>query len=75
MPSSYHPCLTRLCAAPGIQIIGGQGTVAVELLLSIRSGDLDVVFVPVGGGGLIAGADQSAPRTGGLSGHILIRQQ
>jgi|TARA_B110000977_G_scaffold200130_1_gene289585 threonine dehydratase len=35
-------------------VIAGQGTVAVELLRQIQ-GDLDVVFVPVGGGGLIAG--------------------
>tara|TARA_B110000503_G_scaffold33303_1_gene54097 strand:+ start:6428 stop:7951 length:1524 start_codon:yes stop_codon:yes gene_type:complete len=35
-------------------VIAGQGTVAVELLRQIH-GDLDVIFVPVGGGGLIAG--------------------
>ena len=35
------------------QIIGGQGTVAVELLRQVE--DLDAVFVPVGGGGLISG--------------------
>src|SRR5829696_8831385 len=34
-------------------VIAGQGTVAVELLR--QSPDLDAVFVPVGGGGLIAG--------------------
>jgi threonine dehydratase len=35
-------------------VIAGQGTIAVELLQQ-SAGDLDVVFVPVGGGGLIAG--------------------
>ena len=34
-------------------IIAGQGTVALELLDEV--GPLDVLFVPVGGGGLIAG--------------------
>lgn len=35
------------------QVIGGQGTVAVELLRQLE--DLDAVFLPVGGGGLAAG--------------------
>ena len=35
------------------QIIGGQGTIAVELLR--ETARMDAVFVPVGGGGLIAG--------------------
>ena len=35
-------------------VIAGQGTVADELLRQ-SSGKMDVVFVPVGGGGLIAG--------------------
>lgn len=35
-------------------VIAGQGTVAMELMRQ-RSGPLDAVFVPVGGGGLIAG--------------------
>ncbi|MDC9719497.1 MAG: threonine ammonia-lyase, biosynthetic [Gammaproteobacteria bacterium] len=35
-------------------VIAGQGTVAVELLRQIQ-GNIDAVFVPVGGGGLIAG--------------------
>ncbi len=35
-------------------IIAGQGTVALELLASVP--ELDIVVVPVGGGGLIAGA-------------------
>ncbi len=35
-------------------VIAGQGTIAVEILRQHR-GPLDVIFVPVGGGGLIAG--------------------
>jgi threonine dehydratase len=35
------------------QIIGGQGTIAVELLR--QAPRMDAVFVPVGGGGLVAG--------------------
>ena len=35
-------------------MIAGQGTVADELLRQ-SAGQLDAVFVPVGGGGLIAG--------------------
>ncbi len=35
------------------QVIGGQGTVALELLRQLES--LDVLLVPVGGGGLISG--------------------
>ncbi|MBV1876481.1 MAG: threonine ammonia-lyase, biosynthetic [Pseudomonadales bacterium] len=36
------------------EVIAGQGTVAMELLRQ-HTGSLDVVFVPVGGGGLIGG--------------------
>ncbi|HHJ15441.1 MAG TPA: threonine ammonia-lyase, biosynthetic [Gammaproteobacteria bacterium] len=36
------------------EVIAGQGTIAMELLQQHRDG-LDAVFVPVGGGGLIAG--------------------
>ncbi len=35
-------------------VIAGQGTIATEILRN-RSGDIDAIFVPVGGGGLIAG--------------------
>jgi threonine dehydratase len=35
-------------------VIAGQGTIAVEMLRQYQ-GDLDAIFVPVGGGGLIAG--------------------
>ena len=36
------------------EVIAGQGTVGMEIL-NQHPGDIDVVFVPVGGGGLIAG--------------------
>lgn len=36
------------------EVIAGQGTIAMELLRQHR-GDLNAIFVPVGGGGLIAG--------------------
>jgi threonine dehydratase len=35
-------------------VIAGQGTIAVEIMRQ-HQGDLDAIFVPVGGGGLIAG--------------------
>lgn len=36
-----------------VEVIAGQGTIAMELM---RQGDIpDVVFIPVGGGGLLAG--------------------
>ncbi len=35
-------------------VIAGQGTVAMEILRQ-TDGDIDAIFVPVGGGGLIAG--------------------
>lgn len=37
-----------------IDVVAGQGTVAMEILRQ-HSGPIDAVFVPVGGGGLIAG--------------------
>ena len=36
------------------EVIAGQGTVALEILQQ-HEGELDAIFVPVGGGGLIAG--------------------
>ena len=36
------------------EVIAGQGTIAVEILRQ-HSGALHAIFVPVGGGGLIAG--------------------
>jgi threonine dehydratase len=36
------------------EVIAGQGTVGMEILHQ-HSGDLEAIFVPVGGGGLIAG--------------------
>ncbi len=38
------------------QIIAGQGTIAIELLEQLP--ELDAVFVPIGGGGLISGIAQ-----------------
>ena len=47
------------------QVIGGQGTIATELLRTL--GSIDAIFVPVGGGGLIAGIagflDAASPKT------------
>jgi threonine dehydratase len=37
------------------EVIAGQGTIAREILEQVGDGPLDVVFVPVGGGGLLAG--------------------
>src|ERR1700727_1004825 len=36
-------------------VIAGQGTIAMEILRQHHGGDIDAIFVPVGGGGLIAG--------------------
>lgn len=38
-----------------LHVIGGQGTIAFELLMSLETRQLDVVYVPVGGGGLVSG--------------------
>lgn len=48
-------CCPRPAPSPPMQVIAGQGTVAVELLSQLPEG-VDVCFIPVGGGGLIAGA-------------------
>lgn len=37
------------------EIIGGQGTIALDLIEQLSRSQVDVVFVPVGGGGLISG--------------------
>jgi len=53
----------KLCAENGMhyvhpyddpEVIAGQGTIAEEMLRQLTS-DMDAVFVPIGGGGLIAG--------------------
>ena len=36
------------------EVIAGQGTIAMELMHQVKT-DIDAIFVPVGGGGLIAG--------------------
>ena len=41
-----------VCASM-LQVAGGQGTIALEILADLR--DVDAVFVPVGGGGMISG--------------------
>jgi threonine dehydratase len=46
--------LTFIHPYDDIEVIAGQGTIALEIL-SQKSGTIDAVFVPVGGGGLIAG--------------------
>jgi threonine dehydratase len=47
-------------------VIAGQGTIGMEILRQ-HGGDIDAIFVPVGGGGLIAGiaayVKRVAPRT------------
>ena len=49
-----------------VEVITGQGTIGKELLEQFK-GDIDAVFVPVGGGGLIAGVStwikQFSPNT------------
>jgi threonine dehydratase len=36
-------------------VIAGQGTIAMEILRQLHGDEIDAIFVPVGGGGLIAG--------------------
>jgi threonine dehydratase len=36
-------------------VIAGQGTIAMEILRQLHGDEVDAIFVPVGGGGLIAG--------------------
>lgn len=38
-----------------LQVVAGQGTVAVELLQQLSPDEMDIIYVPVGGGGLISG--------------------
>jgi threonine dehydratase len=38
-----------------VDVISGQGTIAMEILMERSSEELDAIFVPVGGGGLISG--------------------
>ncbi len=48
--------IVRCSRIHAMQISGGQGTIACELLAQLQPQNLDAVFVPVGGGGLISGA-------------------
>ena len=43
------------------RVIAGQGTVVLEMLEEV--GDLDVLVIPIGGGGLIAGNAVASPMT------------
>lgn len=61
--SAKQEC-ARLCSLDGLTdippfdhpyVIAGQGTIALELTRQLVLDQLDAVFVPVGGGGLIAG--------------------
>ncbi|MCD8179011.1 MAG: threonine ammonia-lyase [Tannerellaceae bacterium] len=49
------------------RVIEGQGTIAVEILEQLPEGEIDYLFVPVGGGGLCAGVGSylkdHSPRT------------
>jgi len=46
-------CLTYIHPYDDAMIVAGQGTIALEMLASVP--DLDVLIVPIGGGGLISG--------------------
>ncbi|HSH43025.1 MAG TPA: pyridoxal-phosphate dependent enzyme [Arenicellales bacterium] len=55
------------------RIIAGQGTVALELLEQVP--DLDMVLVPVGGGGLISGVALAAHHSGSAASVIGVEPQ
>src|ERR1700689_381351 len=38
-----------------VDVIAGQGTIAMEILRQQHGDEIDAIFVPIGGGGLIAG--------------------
>jgi len=46
--------LTYIHPYDDVEVIAGQGTIGMEILQQ-HPGDLEAIFVPVGGGGLIAG--------------------
>ncbi len=46
--------LTYVHPYDDVEVIAGQGTIGMEILQQ-HTGELDAIFVPVGGGGLIAG--------------------
>jgi threonine dehydratase len=50
---SRKQCLTFIHPYDDALIVAGQGTIALEMLASVP--DLDVLMVPIGGGGLISG--------------------
>jgi threonine dehydratase len=51
---AYEKGMTFIHPYDDPEVIAGQGTIALEILREHR-GELDAIFVPVGGGGLIAG--------------------
>lgn len=55
--------LTFMSAYNDLQVIGGQGTIGLELERQLKS--IDAVFAPVGGGGLI----------GGIAGYLKSRRE
>ena len=66
-------------------VIAGQGTIAMEILRQRHGDEIDAIFVPVGGGGLIAGIAAYAKsfslpahqdhrrRAGGRGRHVRVR--
>mmetsp|Transcript_10410 Transcript_10410/g.20565 ORF Transcript_10410/g.20565 Transcript_10410/m.20565 type:complete len:454 (+) Transcript_10410:117-1478(+) len=50
-----------------VDVVAGQGTIAIEILMATDK--LDVVFVPVGGGGLISGV---ASALKGIAPHVKV---
>ncbi len=46
--------LTYIHPYDDMDVIAGQGTVALEILKQ-HPGDIDAIFIPIGGGGLVAG--------------------
>jgi threonine dehydratase len=64
---AYNQGLTLIPPYDHHDVIAGQGTVAKELIDEV--GELDYLFVPVGGGGLISGSAISAAH---LSSHCVV---
>jgi threonine dehydratase len=48
-------CLVFVHPFDDPDVIAGQGTIAMEILRQHHGDDIDAIFVPIGGGGLIAG--------------------
>ena len=56
MPLNWQLLRVWVCVPPydDVDVIAGQGTIGMEIV-NQYPGELDAIFVPVGGGGLIAG--------------------